>query len=104
MSSFISRLVGLSEPAVPRQRLERINQILRRRLDDSVADVFDRACLHGDLDTASELLEVLRNMHARRQVRAGPERRTSDEAIRRASADLARRKLAQRSARPHDRG
>ena len=104
MSSFISRLVGLSEPAVPRDRLERINQILRRRLDDSVEDVFDRACLHGDLDPAAELLDVLKAMHARRQVRAGPERRTSDQAIRRASEELARRKLAKPPASRRDRG
>jgi hypothetical protein len=100
MSTFVSRLTGLSEPSVPYARLERVSQVLRRRLDDAVEDVFNRACLNGDLDTASELLEVLKNMHARRQARVGQERRINDQLVLRATAELSRRRQFQSAGRP----
>jgi hypothetical protein len=96
MATFVSRLTSLSEPSVPHTRLERVSQALRRRLDDAVEDVFNRACLNGDLDTAAELLGVLKNLHARRQARVGQERRISDQIILRATQELARRRLSSR--------
>jgi hypothetical protein len=96
MSTFVSRLTSLSEPSVPHARLERVSQALRRRLDDAVEDVFNRACLNGDLDTAADLLDVLKRMHVRRQERVGQERRISDQVVLRATAELTRRKQAAR--------
>lgn len=70
----------------------RINRVLRRRLSDRVADVFDEACIGGDLDTAEELLEVLEAMHRRRQAAVGERRLSTDELVR------AREQLASRKA------
>lgn len=69
----------------------RLNEVLRRRLSDRVTDVFDRACLSGDFDTAGELLEVLEAMHIRRQAAVG-ERRIGDEGVVRAREQLAARR------------
>jgi hypothetical protein len=91
LSTLISRMTGMSEPRVPQERLERVNTAFRRRLDDAVEDVFSRACLSGDLQTATELLAVLENMHQRRQVAVGHDRRLSDTTLMRARRELALR-------------
>src|SRR5689334_17226020 len=69
----------------------RINRVLRRRLSDRVTDVFDEACIGGDLETAEELLEVLEAMHRRRQAAVGERRLSSDE-LTRAREQLSSRK------------
>jgi hypothetical protein len=76
---------------------ERINRVLRRRLSDRVEDVFQEACMSGDLDTAEELLRVLEAMHARRQALVG-DRRISSADLVRAREDLARRKADREAA------
>ncbi|MDR3535288.1 MAG: hypothetical protein P4L71_02190 [Acetobacteraceae bacterium] len=90
-STLVGRMAGLSQVRVPVERIERVNQALRRRLDDAVDQVFRQACLNGDLDTAKELLAVLVSMHDRRQEKFGSERRISDDTVRRAQEELARR-------------
>jgi hypothetical protein len=69
----------------------RINRVLRRRLSDRVAEVFEEACVGGDLETAEELLEVLEAMHRRRQAAVG-ERRISTDELARAREQVAARK------------
>ena len=91
LSTLIDRMAGLAQPRLPAGRLERINQALRRRLDDAVEDVFNQACLKGDLDTAGQLLAVLERMHSRRQAEFGRERRINDDAIVRGREELDRR-------------
>lgn len=70
---------------------ERMNRMFRRRLSDRVLEVLYEACISGDLETASELLQVVEAMHARRQSAAG-DRRLSDKEIVEAREDLASRK------------
>ena len=70
--------------------LDRVNRTFRRRLSDRVEDLFQDACVAGDLTTADELLSVLERMQARRP--AGGERRIPDGAFARARDELARRK------------
>ncbi len=72
----------------PEGILGRINRTFRRRLRDRVEDLFQDACISGDLATAEELLTVLEHMHARR--RDGPNRRAG------VSFDKAREELARR--------
>lgn len=93
-STLVGRMAVLSQPRAPAERLDRIHQAWRRRLDDAVEDVFRQACLAGDLDTAEGLLGVLGRMHTRRATRYGSERRISDDALRRAQEELARRQRA----------
>jgi hypothetical protein len=76
---------------------ERINRVFRRRLSDRVTEVFDEACISGDLDTAEELLVVLEAMHVRRQAAAG-ERRIGDEDVVRARDEFATRNAERRAA------
>jgi hypothetical protein len=89
-------------PSLPRPRPvtaivhERLNRVLRRRLSDRVMDVFQEACISGDLDTAEELLVVIEAMYSRRQSSAG-ERRISDEDVVQASEELEGRKAERQS-------
>lgn len=75
---------------------ERMNRTLRRRLSDRVMDVFQEACVAGDLVTAEELLAVLDAMHRRRQAAFG-DRRLSSQDLDNAREELASRK-AERAA------
>jgi hypothetical protein len=52
-------MVGLSAPRVPMKYTDRLARTYRRRLNDGIEDVFDRACLGGDLETARALLDIL---------------------------------------------
>jgi hypothetical protein len=72
--------------------MDRVNRTLRRRLSDRVEDLFQAACLAGDLDAADALLTVLVKMHERRSAKFGGERRISDDSLARARAELARRR------------
>jgi hypothetical protein len=73
-------------PAQPEQG----DRILRRRLDDDVEELFDRACAQNELEKAADLLVLLENFHARRSVAYGRERRLSNAAVERARAKLKR--------------
>jgi hypothetical protein len=80
----------------PQGILGRINRTFRRRLRDRVEDLFQDACISGDLATAEELLTVLEHMHARR--RDGPDRRAAGMSFDKAREELARRRrTAERS-------
>lgn len=69
---------------------------LRRRLEDTVEDVF-RAALHrGDLASADDLLRVLENMHARARVRFSAQRRGTALMIDQARKELESRKAQRR--------
>lgn len=50
----------------------------RRRLDDAMVAVFERACAGNNLDAAADVLEVLLTWHNRRSSKYGRERRISD--------------------------
>jgi hypothetical protein len=100
MSALIGRLAGLAPPArAPVKFMDRIARTQRRRLDDAVEDVFNQACLTGDLDIAGNLLDVLEKMRARRQANHGRERRLNDDAIVRARREFNRRRSSLPSAR-----
>ncbi len=64
----------------PQGILGRISRTFRRRLGDRVEDLFQDACISGDLATAEELLAVLEHMHARRS--DGPDRRAISTLVR----------------------
>ena len=56
----------MHEVQIPGARLARVNQSLKRRLDDDVEEVFNRACATNDLEAAADLLALLEKWHARR--------------------------------------
>jgi hypothetical protein len=69
---------------------------LRRRLEDTVEDVFRAALQRGDLASAEDLLGVLEKMQARARVRFHTERRGTALMIERAHKELETRKTRRR--------
>jgi hypothetical protein len=57
-------------------RLRQVGRSFRRRLVDRVEDLFDEACLAGDLETAALLLRAREQAQTHGQLVAGTERRT----------------------------
>ena len=74
------RGVVLYDPATLRDRL---NRAMKRRLSDDVESLFNRACLVADLDTAEELLALLRDMLEREGRKFPRDRRLNEGLIRR---------------------
>ena len=86
MRQFGFNLKGsLSPPPRPDGQSSRI---LRRRLEDDVEDVFDKACAARDVERASDLLTVLEKMQARRAASYGRERRMNSGTLVRARQRL----------------
>ena len=69
---------NLRAPQIPdmRQALSKPSQ--RRRLDDAMVAIFERACAGNNLDAAAEILTVLETWHERRAAKYGRERRIDD--------------------------
>lgn len=88
-----TRLTPTELRSVP-QGLDTVLRTLRRRLDDRVAEVFQVACMSGELEAAEKLLEVLEDLHERRRRDHGRERREiNEELIQRARGELQRRRM-----------
>jgi len=85
-----SKNTRLHEVQIPGSRLARVNQSLKRRLDDDVEEVFNRACATNDLESAADLLALLEKWHARRQANYGRERRITGVGLQRARKELER--------------
>jgi hypothetical protein len=87
---LVNRSSSLHEVRIPGARLARVNQSLKRRLDDDLEEVFNRACATNDLEAATDLLTLLEKWHARRAASYGRERRINSAALDRARKDLDR--------------
>ena len=87
---LVNRSSTLHEVRIPGARLARVNQSLKRRLDDDVEEVFSRACATNDLVAATDLLGLLEKWHARRAASYGRERRISGAGLARARKELER--------------
>jgi hypothetical protein len=85
-----SKTTRMLEVQIPGARLARVNQSLKRRLDDDVEEVFNRACATNDLESAADLLTLLEKWHARRQANYGRERRITGVGLQRARKELDR--------------
>jgi hypothetical protein len=87
---LVNRSSTLHEVRIPGSRLARVNQSLKRRLDDEVEEVFNRACATNDLAAAADLLGLLEKWHTRRAANYGRERRISGVGLARARKELER--------------
>jgi|SRR5580698_8495638 hypothetical protein len=87
---LVNRSSSLHEVHIPGSRMARVNQSLKRRLDDDVEEVFNRACATNDLEAATDLLTLLEKWHARRSASYGRERRISGVSLQRARKELER--------------
>lgn len=98
LSWFVSSGIGFrntrlpaAELRQPPRGLDTVLRTLRRRLDDRVAEVFNMACVAGDMMVAERLLAVLEEMHERRRRTHETERRQiSDDLVVRARHELQR--------------
>lgn len=75
-------------------RINSVRRSFRRRLTDQIEDVFDAACLSGDLETAEALLAAHACAAARRSPLPGPERRIAAGQQARLEDILAQRRQA----------
>jgi len=85
-----NKTTRMHEVQIPGARLARVNQSLKRRLDDDVEEVFSRACATNDLEAAADLLALLEKWHERRQANYGRERRVAGVGLQRARKELER--------------
>jgi hypothetical protein len=87
----LTQLGGRSQmaPAAPTYRVQ---NWLRRRLEDAVEDVFRVALQRGDLASAEDLLGVMESMHARARIRFNVPRLGTAQMIERARKELESRK------------
>ena len=90
LSFLLGKRANSHEARIPGARMARLNQSLRRRLDDDVEEVFNRACTSNDLEAAADLLTVLERWHERRSATYGKERRINGAAIQRVRRELDR--------------
>jgi hypothetical protein len=82
---------SLSTPRRPDAPPADARQTLRRRMEDRIESLYNRACMANDLEAASDLLALLEKWFARRSANPGRERRVNAAALQRA-----RRRLEQR--------
>jgi hypothetical protein len=86
---LIGNRAALHMPGTPGARLDHARRP-RRRLDDSIADIFARAVASNNLDAASDLLTILETWHRRRATKYGRERRIGDAELKAMRANLVR--------------
>jgi len=84
-------------PKNPEEVAARMNRIHRRRLSDRFYELFQEACLSGDLVTAEELLTMVEDAEKQRRANFGGDRRKSDDFLALAREELAWRKKVART-------
>ena len=89
--SLIDKAVKLSTPPIPDPRLARVNPPVMGRLHDGVSELFDHACITGDLEPAGDLLTLLETWHARRPYDNEEQRRMGGTHLKRMRGELERR-------------
>lgn len=97
--SLIDKAVQLRKPAIPDRRLARVNPPVLSRLDDGVIELFDQACITGELEAAADLLAVLEQWLGRRRYTDDAQRRMGGVHLKRMHGELDRRHIM-RGTRP----
>ena len=77
-ATLVGRAARLHAAAIPGARPVDYSRRPRRRLDDSLVDIFQRATASNNLDAAADILTVLERWHDRRKSKYGRERRIGD--------------------------
>jgi hypothetical protein len=85
---------------IPTERIQRIQRSFRRRLSDQVEDVFHRACVEDDIQTAEDLYKLLESMQHRRRQLYAVDRRLNDDGIVSARHALERCRIRNRHKMP----
>ncbi len=98
-SWLIGSKAAMAEPETPKvdderlkARLNAVRRSFRRRLTDRIEDLFEEACLSGDLETAEALLAAYERAGARAPGPHGRDRRVSEAALNQLRDSLAQRR------------
>jgi hypothetical protein len=97
--SLIDKAVQLSKPPIPGPRLARVNPPVISRLDEGIAELFDQACMTGELEAAADLLALLEQWQAHRTYADEQQRRMAGVQPKRMRGELDRRHVM-RGTRP----
>ena len=97
--SLIDKAVQLSKPAIPNPRLARVNPPVMSRLDEGMVELFDHACMTGELEAAADLLTLQEKWQARRAYQDEDQRRMGGVHLKRMRGELERRHIM-RGTRP----
>jgi hypothetical protein len=73
--------------------LARVNPPVLTRLDEGVADLFDQACIAGELEAAADLLALQERWQARRTYAGEQQRRIAAVQLQRMRGELERRHI-----------
>jgi hypothetical protein len=85
--------VQLSKPPIPDPRLTRVNPPVMSRLDEGITELFDHACISGELEAAGDLLALLQRWQSRRSYADEQQRRMAGVHLKRMSGELERRHI-----------
>jgi hypothetical protein len=91
--SLIEKAAKFREPPIPGARLDRVRPATVHRLDEGITELFDYACITGDLEAAADLLALMEKWHARRAYDDEEQRRPGSVQLKRMRAELERRHI-----------
>ena len=95
--TLIVKTVRMREPsrahesAIPESRLERARPPSVSRVDEAILEMFDDACVTGDLHMAADLVVLMERRHARTVHETPEQKRTRALHVKRMQGELDRR-------------
>jgi hypothetical protein len=94
---FYNCASGMSEPRLPAPRPEDARHTSRRRMEDQIETVYNKARAANDLEAAADLLALLEKWLTRRAARLGKDRRMDRANLNRVRREM---QVLTRSRRP----
>lgn len=91
--SLIDKAIQLSKPPIPDPRLARVNPPVMSRLDEGLTELFDHACITGELEVAADLLALLERWRAHRTYADEQRRQMAGVHLKRMRGELERRHI-----------
>jgi hypothetical protein len=91
--SLVEKAVRMREPSIPASRRDRANPPPLNHLDEGLSELFNQACVCGDLDAATDLAALLEQWHARRDYSDEQARRLDRIALKRMHGEVERRQI-----------
>ena len=97
---LLDKTVRLRGPTIPNGRQARANPPAVRLLDEAMCEVFNEACLIGELEVAADLLALMEKSSARRSYADEETKNTDRICLRRMRGELERRHIMRGSHSP----
>jgi hypothetical protein len=80
----------MRDPGIPDSRLNRAQPGQLHRLDEGIAELFEHACITGDLESATDLVVLMEKWEPRHTEGDDELRRATDVRLKRMRAELVR--------------